>query len=357
MNRWKIGALCLLVTGALACNKMQNGASNTAPGTTPTTPSASTGPQGSNEVLAVVNGKDITDAEVTERVQNRLRKLESQIFDIKMSGLGDLIEEKLLTAEAEKRKVSLDELLKAEISAKVEEPSQDEVQSFYVTIKDRVNNQPLDKVKDQIVRQLKSTKEKAQYDRYVASLRKDAKVTVKMERPRIEVSADDDPSKGDTDAPIKIVEFSEFQCPFCKKARPTVNQILQTYGSKVFYTFRDFPLSFHKQAPKAAQAAQCANDQKKYWEYVEKLWENQSAIQIEDLKKYAKETGLNEKQFSECLDGDKYAAEIEKDINDGMTAGVSGTPAYFINGIFISGAQPFERFQEIIEEELARLDK
>jgi protein-disulfide isomerase len=304
--------------------------------------------------LAIVDGKPITDAEVTDRVQNRLQKLESQIFDIKRDGLGDLVEEKLLTAEAEKKKISVDQLLKQEVDSKVETPSQKELETNYALLKDRFNNQPLEQVKSVLINQIQSSKRRDLYSKYVDDLRKKSKVEIFMERPRIDVSVDDDPSQGPKDAPIVMIEFSDFQCPFCKRARATVKQVLDTYKGKVHYVFRDFPLSFHKNAPKAAEAANCANEQNKYWPYNETLWENQQAIGIDDLKGYAKKIGLDEKKFSECLDSGKMSAEIQKDIQDGSNAGVSGTPAYFINGVFISGAQPFEKFKEVIDEELAR---
>ncbi|HBF12468.1 MAG TPA: hypothetical protein DDW49_03615 [Deltaproteobacteria bacterium] len=310
---------------------------------------------GSNSaVLARVNGKEITDAEVTERVKNSLKKLESQIFDIKKRGLDDLVEESLLGEAAKKRNLSIDDLLKEEVDKKIVDPTDAELKQYYESMKPRLGNQPYDKIKDQLARQLKSMKQGSVYNSYMDSLRADAKVEILMERPRVEVSVDDDPSQGPKDAPIVLIEFSEFQCPFCKKTRPTIRQILDTYKDKVHYVFRDFPLSFHKNAPKAAQAANCAGDQGKYWEMNDKLFENQQALDIENLKKYAGELKLNTSKFNECLDSDKFAAEIAKDEQDGESVGVSGTPAYFINGIFLSGARPFEAFKEVIDDELAR---
>jgi len=307
----------------------------------------------SNPVLAKINGIEVTDAEVTALVKKRLQKVESQIFEIKRDGLDEIIDDKLVEAEAKKRSVSVDELLKKELT--VEEPSEQEIQTFYTMFKQRFNNKSLDEVKPQLLAQLRSTKSRALREQFMEKLRKEASVEVLMERPRIEVSVDDDPIKGPSDAPITIVEFSEFQCPYCHKARAVVNRILDTYKDKVRYTFRDFPLSFHKMAPKAAEAANCAGEQGKYWEYNEYLFEHQSELAEDKLKDHAKAVGLNVDKFTTCLTSGKFADEIEKDINDGMAAGVSGTPAYFINGIFISGAQPFENFQKIIDEELTRL--
>lgn len=326
------------------------------PSTAPSTPpvDTSTAPSaGDSAVLAKINGQPITDAEITERVKDRLAKVETQIYEIKKAGLDDMIEEKLLEAQAAAKKMSVDDLLEKEVEKKVEQPTESEIDAFYGIYKKRLKNKPLSEVKDQLVKQIKDNKKSSLYSKYIAQLKKGAKVEVLMTRPRAQVSVDDDPSQGNPKAPITIIEFSDFQCPFCKKTRPTIQQIMDTYKGKVHYVFRDFPLSFHKQARKASEAANCSNEQGKYWEYNSKLWENQGDLEPEKLKEYAKALGLNEKKFVSCLDSGKYAEEIDKDIADGSKAGVSGTPAYFINGIFVSGAQPFDKFQEIIDEELA----
>lgn len=312
---------------------------------------------GGSDVVAVVNGTNITDAELTEAVKSKLKKLDSEIFDIKNDGLSDLIEQKLLEAEAKSRGTTVDALLESEVKSKVVNPTDGEIQVFYENVKDRLGDKPLSEVKDRIVAQLKQMKERSAYQNLMNFLQGKSQVDVKLQRPRIEVSVDDDPSKGPEDAPITIVEFTEYQCPFCKRARPTVSKILDTYKDKIHYVLRDFPLSFHNQARKACEAASCAGDQGKYWEYSDVLWENQGQQEIPQLKEYAKKVGLNVDKFNKCLDSGKFDAEIEKDINDGSNAGVSGTPAYFINGVFISGAQPFENFKKIIDEELKRLGK
>ncbi len=318
--------------------------------TPPAQATTATAPSTEQTVWAKINGESVNDAEVYEQVKSRLKKLESQIFDIKRGGLNDVIEEKLLKSEADKRHVSVDDLLKKE--AKVEEPSEQEIQTFYSMFKEKFGDQTLDKVKPQLVAQIKSTRAAAVREQFIDKLKKDAKIEILMQRPRIEVSVDDDPSQGKKDAPITLIEFSEYQCPFCKRTRPTIQKIMDTYKDKVQYVFRDFPLSFHKQAPVAALAANCANEQGKYWEYNKELFEQQPNLSDDNLKEYAKKLGLNTKKFDECLGSGKYQSEIDKDIQDGSNAGVTGTPAYFINGIFISGAQPFENFKEIIDEEL-----
>ncbi|MEM5802063.1 MAG: DsbA family protein [Candidatus Aenigmatarchaeota archaeon] len=173
---------------------------------------------------------------------------------------------------------------------------------------------------------------------------------------RIQVSPDDDPTKGSANAKVTMIEFSDFQCPFCARFwKDTLPLLEEEYikTGKLKFVYRDFPLDFHQFAKKAAEAAECANEQNKFWEYHDKLFENQQALDITSLKRYAQELGLDTAKFNECLDSGKYANEVQKDVQDGMAYGVSGTPTFFINGIKVVGAQPYSVFKRIIDQELA----
>lgn len=186
------------------------------------------------------------------------------------------------------------------------------------------------------------------------------------QEPEVVVSLNDDPVKGNSDAPVTIIEFSDYQCPFCGRFfKTTLPEIEREYikSGKVKYVFRDFPLEFHKQAPKASEAANCAGDQGKYWEMHDKLFENQSDLKLEKLKQYATEIGIDSKSFDTCLDSGKYAGEIEKDLEDGKRAGVSGTPSFFIGksqkdkteivGKRVVGARPYQAFKQVIDQLLS----
>ncbi len=344
---------------AVGCGKVSSEKTPPSQNPTATAPMAEQAPSTTDNsgILARLNGQPITDAEVTERIKDRLQKIDAQIYEIKKSGLDDMVEEKLLESTATKRKVSVDDLIRTEVDSKIGEPSQPETEAFYNMYKAQLKNQPLASVKDELVKQIKLQKRGSIYNDFISNLKKEAKLEIYMKRPRITVATDGDPAQGNPKAPITIVEFSDFQCPFCKRARPVIQQILDTYKDKVYYVFRDFPLSFHKMAKKASEAAECAGDQNKYWPYNAMLWDKQGEQEVDKLKQYAKDLGLNTKKFNDCLDTDKFADEIDKDQQDGMKVGVSGTPAYFINGIMLSGAQPFEKFQEVIDEELQEQGK
>ncbi len=172
---------------------------------------------------------------------------------------------------------------------------------------------------------------------------------------RAEVEIEGHPMKGSPDAPVTIVEFSEFQCPFCARyTQETFPLIDETYiqTGKVKYVFRHFPLSFHENAQKAAEASACAEEQGMFWEYHDVLFANQDALDVASLKRYAEELGLDTAKFNACLDSGAMADKVQKDASDAASLGVSGTPAFFINGIALTGAQPFSAFQSLIEEEL-----
>jgi len=174
----------------------------------------------------------------------------------------------------------------------------------------------------------------------------------------IAVSVDDDAVKGDPNAPVTMVEFSDYECPFCGRYfNEVLPQIISAYvdTGKVKIVFRDFPLSFHPDAQKAAEAAECAGEQDAYWEMHDMLYSNQQALDVDSLKGYASELGLNTADFNDCLDSGAMAAEVAADIAEGKSYGVEGTPASFINGVLIGGAYPFEEFQRVIEEELAKV--
>ena len=173
-----------------------------------------------------------------------------------------------------------------------------------------------------------------------------------------EVSIDDDPVLGNENAPVTMVEFSDFQCPFCGTfRRETFNKIKEEYidTNKIKLIYRDFPLrEIHPFAQKAAEAAECADEQGKFWEYHDILFENQQKLDDEDLKKYAADLKLDTSEFNDCLESGKMTEEVNKDYNEGSSYGIDGTPAFFINGISLSGALPFESFKTIIDKELAK---
>ena len=359
MKKLTILTIFLMLT---ACGKGQaptGNAGGTGGGTAaPAAPTVTLSLGGESDTpVAEVNGTPITEKELTAAVGDRLGRIKSQVFDIQRQGIVTIINDRLLDAAAKKENMSVQDYIKKNVNDKVGEISDQEVKDFYEQNKPRFKDQTLDQVKDMVKRQLQAQKAMVFRNNLMDRLKEDANVKIFITRPTIDVSVDDDAFKGGKDAKVTIIEFTDYQCPFCGRARPTVNQILDTYGDKVKYVLRDFPLNFHPYAQKAAEAAECAGEQNKYWDYSKILWENQKALEITDLKKYAKQINLDQAKFDQCLDSGKMAEEVQKDEADGSKAGVTGTPSFFINGQMITGARPFEQFKEIIDLELATAGK
>ncbi len=304
-------------------------------------------------VLATLDGQAITDADIEDLVAARLRQARMEMYAARKGGVDQIIDQKLFENEANKRGVSVDELQKKEISSQVV-VGDEEIEAYYKQRKARFQGKSLDEVKGLIRGYLYQQKYREGRSKFIAGLRKKSDVKFNIQPPRVEVETGEHPSKGPEKAPVLIVEFSDYQCPFCGRARDTVNQIIKEYGKKVHYVFRDFPLSFHKEAQKAHEAAHCAREQGKYWEYNDRLFQSQRALKLDDLKKYAKELKLKLKEFDECLNSGKYAKLVQDSLRYGQSVGVSGTPAFFVNGRMVSGARPYSAFEEIIEDELSR---
>ena len=162
------------------------------------------------------------------------------------------------------------------------------------------------------------------------------------------------PSETGPNAPITIVEFSVFQCPFCQKVIDTLTRIEERYGDSIRFVFRDFPLGMHPDAPKAAEAAACAHEQGQFWAMHDKLFAAQSSLQLPDLKRLARDLALNAAEFDRCLDSGKFESQWQQNRAEGQKYGVSATPTFFINGRMVTGAMPYQAFSDIVEEELAR---
>lgn len=319
-------------------------------GKTPTTASQLTG---TTAVVAVVNGTTITDAELTDAAQEDLKQFDMQVYKIKKGALDDLIEKKLIEEAAKKDGKSAEAYTKANIDDKIKKPSEEEIKAFYDSHKDQVGGKSFDEVKNSISQFMNRSASQNARNTLMAQLRKDAKVEIKIEPPRVTVETGDNPGIGPKNAVITIVEFTDYECPFCGRVRPTITQILDKYKDQVRYVLRDYPLPFHGNAKKAAEAAHCAGDQGKYWEMSKLLFQNQKALSISELKKDAQTVGLNQAKFDKCLDSGKYTKKVDENQAYGAKVGVNGTPAFFVNGIALSGAQPLNAFTDIIDAELA----
>jgi len=306
--------------------------------------------------LAEINGEVVTTEDLDQALGIKLTKLQDQIYRLKRDQLDAMIAQRLLAQEAAKRGVSLSALLDAEVTAKVGLVTETEIESIYQTPKATVKGDESE-VREKIRASLQQRKLSAQREQFVRSLREQGTVVDRLEPPpvvRVAVATNGAPVRGDKRAPVTLVEFSDFHCPFCKRVQPMLTALLDRYPGKVKLVFRDFPLvQLHPQAPRAAEAARCAQDQGKFWEYHDVLFVQAPRAGDDDLKQYAADVELDRERFAGCLSENVYREAVQRDIEEATKLGLDGTPAFFINGRLISGAQPLEKFVQIIDEELA----
>ncbi len=305
--------------------------------------------------VAVVGGQLIDGAELNAAAAAQLRPLYNQEYQIEKDALEGLINQKLIKAEADRKGVPIDKFLEQEVDSKLGEPSEAELRAYYLGQKERLNR-PYADVEPQLRASLKQSKIQQGRQDYIQKLREAAGVSILLRPPKVELSLDPGRLRGDPQAPVTIIEFSDYQCPYCQAVEATLKQVLGKYEGQVSLGYRDFPLyQIHPQAKLAAEASRCAADQGKFWEYHDLLFGNPSLLQEPALIEHARKLGLDESRFESCLSAGKFRPSVEADQQDGLKAGVTGTPSFFINGVFLSGNQPFAEFARIIEDELAAI--
>jgi protein-disulfide isomerase len=311
--------------------------------------------------LATFAGQPINDDQLPVNDQMQLQRMMQQVWGVKRKALQTVLNQKLIEAEAKKKGVGKEDLLKSEVDSKVADPSDDEVSAYYKARQDQYH-QPLDEVRDKIRQDLKIQailKARAAYaEELMQQAVNDGSVVLLVRPPKVDVPADPARLRGDPKAPVTIVEFSDFSCPFCRKAETTIKELLEKYQGQVKLGFRDFPLTqLHPKAELAAEASRCAEEQGKYWEYHDLLFAEPDKQGRDDLIEHARTLKLDDKQFDACLSGGKFKRDVVRDMELGMSSGVSGTPGFFVNGAFLNGAQPAGEFEKIIDQALASAPK
>lgn len=316
--------------------------------------SAFAAPAQKEPAVAMVNGQAITQVELDEAVGTRLMRIRTEEYTIRRGALHQLISERLLAAEAKKRGITVDELLRAEVEEKVEAVPRETLEGIYEATKERFGNVEREEALRQLADGMRRQKVGARRAELTRQLSAAGGVKVLLEPPRADVQAEG-PSKGPESAPITIVGFSDFECSFCGRALPTLEQLQDRYGDLVRVVFRDYILPSHRNAPMAAEAAHCAGDQGKFWEMHDQLFANQRELSPITAIKYAGELKLDRAAFEQCIGSGKHKATWKAAHAEGDRVGVRSTPTFFINGRMIIGAASPETFINVIDEELERL--
>jgi len=344
-----VGATCLLLWG---CVQEPAASAASIPAGSGGEPSDGE-PSDGDEILAQMDGRKITRAEVDKQIAGELAGLRQEEYELRRNAIDEMVAEELIDREAAARGISDDELFKLEVEDKVPPPTQAEIDAFYEQNKSRMGGQAKTMVQPQIVRVLQQTAYAKRARELRRELAEKANLLVKITPPRVSIAIPASaPTLGPADAPVTMVAFTDYQCPFCVRAQDTVDEVLKRYAGKLRLVYRDLPLDMHSRAFAASRAARCAGEQDKFWDYHHSLLRSPGDFSDEDFRQRAKKLSLDPRMFSACLASERQDAAIRDSLAEASRLGVKATPTFFINGRLISGARPFEDFEDIIEEEL-----
>ncbi len=304
---------------------------------------------GDDSVVANVGGVKITMSDLEQEESAKLLAARYQYYQVETKALNDLIDKKLLEQKAAAEHLTVAQLLDREVNSKVKDPTEDQMRVYYEGVE---TEQPYEAVREKIlekIRQLRTDKAKAAY---IQTLRTDSTVYIVLAPPSATLeAANPQMTQGPNNAQVSLVEFADYECPYCQKVAPDVKKLAADFSGKVSFAFKDFPLPMHSRAEKAAEAARCASEQNKFWEFHDELFHSKE-LDVDQLKAQARALKLDSEQFDKCLDSGAAAAAVDRDRKEGTRLGINGTPSFFINGHFMSGALDYATLRQAIEQQL-----
>lgn len=317
--------------------------------TTLTLSSAAQQNKNNNNAVAQIGGKKLTASDFENKEAGDLLQARYQMYQSERKVLDKYIDDELLKQQADKAGMTVEQLLEKQVYKGIKDPTDDQMEVFYEGMKSP--DQPFSAVRDQILDHIREVRRVKARDAYLKSLRENSHIQILLAPPAADVDAQGGNVRGPSDAPVTLVEFADYQCPYCSKVVPVLQAAEKEYGNRLKVVFKDFPLPMHKDAEKAAEGARCAGEQGKYWEYHDLLFSSHE-VDVLSLKNHAGELKLDQAKFDACLDSGAEAAAVKKDQAEGMRLGLTGTPSFFINGHFISGVADSAILHEIIGIEM-----
>jgi protein-disulfide isomerase len=300
-------------------------------------------------VIAEIGDHKVTAEELQQREASKLLQAHYKYYVAEREALEQLINDELLEMQARSEGISVDELLKRHVIVQAKEPTEDQLRFYYEGLD---TDQPFEAVRDKILESVHQVRAKKARDAYVSSLRSQLGVVIELAPPSAHVELAGAPRLGPQNAPVQLVEFADYECPYCQRVYPELSKLRKELGDKVALVYKDFPLPMHPLAEKAAEATRCADAQGKFWEFHDALFETRK-LQIPDLKQEARTLKLDATRFDHCLDSGEQAEAVKKDVTEGQHLGLSGTPSFFANGHFLSGAVSYAKLRETVERELS----
>lgn len=308
-----------------------------------------TSAQDRSSVVAEIGGRKVTAEELEEKEGSKLLQARYKYYLAERDALEHFIEDQLLQMQAKKESVSVDELLKRHVSLKVQEPTEDQLRFYFEGVQ---TDETYEVARPKIIETIHQLRTNKSREAYIATLRAEYSVVVELNQPTGHVEAGTDPRLGSDKAPVQLVEFADYECPYCQKVSGDLIRLKEQFGEQVSVVYKDFPLPMHPLAAKAAEAARCAGVQGKFWEFHDALFQTKK-LQVSDLKQEAQALKLDTAAFDKCLDSGEQRAAVKSDTLEGQKLGLSGTPSFFVNGHFMSGAIGYAKLQETVLQELA----
>jgi protein-disulfide isomerase len=309
-------------------------------------------PASHEEVVAVLDGKPLTLADLEHKEAAKLLPARDQYYKAQREALDQLIDDALLDMQAQREHVTVQQLLDSHVMTKIKDPTEDQLEVYYEGLQ---TDQPFAAVRDKILETIRQHRIAKARKEYLNSLRNQANLEVLLASPSVDVALGNAPTRGAQNAPVLVIEFADYECPYCQKIAPDLKRLQQDYSGKVLFAFKDFPLPMHKHSQKTAEATRCAGLQDKFWEYHDLLFAKGSGLEIAQLKDYARTLKLDADAFDRCLDSGETAAAVKQDLEQGQKLGLTGTPSFFVNGHFFSGAASYSMIREIVDQQLTYL--
>jgi predicted DsbA family dithiol-disulfide isomerase len=314
------------------------------------------------DVLAMVAGEEITMEDVRQRIGDDLEQLDmlyrQRRHQAVQSTLDAILRERVVQAAAKEHDTTLEGLALEEAGGSFN-PTDIEVQAWYDTNRERTGGRSLESIRGQVEEMLRKERREAALSAVEQRLYREQGVSVLLEPFRVDLDNSRAPAVGPEDAPITLVEFADFQCPYCGRLFPTLKRVEEEFGDRIRIVYRQYPIaSLHPNAFKAAEASLCAGEQDRFWEFHDLLFADQSRLAVSDLKEKAGRLGLDRQDFDTCLDTGRHVEQVQTDMKEGRRAGVTGTPALFVNGVRVpGGAVGFDAIAKAIATEEARLNQ
>jgi protein-disulfide isomerase len=300
------------------------------------------------QVVARVSGADLTLSDLQQFEGGKLLQAEFQYYLNERKALEELIDNRLLADEARKKGIPLEQLLETEVYKNVKDPTEDQLEVYYEGLDTQDSFQSVHDDVLQHIRELRRGKARAAY---VEQLRKQAEIHIELLPPSAQVDIAKAYARGSASAPVVLVEFADYQCPYCQKVNTQIQQLKKEYGDKLTVVYKDFPLPMHHGSEKAAEASRCAGEQGKFWEYHDVLFYSK-LTELDALKEHARVLKLDGDRFDTCLDSGAEAAAVKKDLDEAKSLGLTGTPSFFVNGHFFSGVVDYAALKDIVNQQL-----